>query len=70
VVPPHLGPEIYYSLGTVLDGEERAAGYLVKASELLDERTRAIRTVVYREHYLTSRWPNREILNQVRELDS
>lgn len=67
-VAPHHGPEIYYSLGTVLAGEERGREYLEQASELLRERTRSIRSVVYREHYLTTRWPNREILEEARRL--
>jgi tetratricopeptide (TPR) repeat protein len=67
-VAPHHGPEIYYSLGTVLAGEARGRGYLEQASELLRERTRSIRSVVYREHYLTTRWPNREILEEARRL--
>jgi tetratricopeptide (TPR) repeat protein len=67
-VAPHHGPEIYYSLGTVLAGEERGRGYLEQASELLRERTRSIRSVIYREHYLTTRWPNREILEEARRL--
>jgi tetratricopeptide (TPR) repeat protein len=67
-VAPHHGPEIYYSLGTVLAGEERGRGYLEQASDLLRERTRSIRSVIYREHYLTTRWPNREILEEARRL--
>jgi tetratricopeptide (TPR) repeat protein len=67
-VAPHHGPEIYYSLGTVLAGEERGREYLEQASDLLRERTRFIRSVVYREHYLTTRWPNREILEEARRL--
>jgi tetratricopeptide (TPR) repeat protein len=67
-VAPHHGPEIFYSLGTVLAGEERGRDYLEQASDLLRERTRSIRSVVYREHYLTTRWPNREILEEARRL--
>ncbi|MHC5011206.1 MAG: serine/threonine-protein kinase [Planctomycetota bacterium] len=68
VVAPQHGPEIYYSLGTVLAGEQRARAYLETAHELLGARTQFIRSIVYRDHYLTSQWPNREILTEVRRL--
>ena len=45
-VAPNHGPEIYYSLGTVLAGEQRGRDFLEQASELLRERTRSIRSVV------------------------
>ena len=67
-IAPHYAPEVYYTLATVLEGEERSVDYLVKANALLTARTNAIRTVVYREHYLTTRWPNREIIKELREL--
>ena len=70
VIAPHYGPEVYYSLATVLAGEERGVEYLVKANGLLNAPMSAIRTVVYRDHYLTTRWPNREILMEVRALTS
>ena len=41
----------------------------MKANAKLGERMRSIRTVAYREHYLTTRWPNREILLEVRALE-
>jgi tetratricopeptide (TPR) repeat protein len=67
-VVPHHGPEVYYSLGTVLAGEDRGTEYLRRANDLLGERTRAIRSVIYRDHYLTMRWPNREIIEEARRL--
>ncbi|MHC4848019.1 MAG: serine/threonine-protein kinase [Planctomycetota bacterium] len=67
-VVPHHGPEVYYSLGTVLSDEARGAEYLRRANDLLGERTRAIRSVIYRDHYLTMRWPNREIIEETRRL--
>jgi tetratricopeptide (TPR) repeat protein/predicted Ser/Thr protein kinase len=67
-VAPHYGLEVYYSLGTVLTDATRSRGYLDHANSLLATRTRAIRSVVYRDHYLTMRWPNREILDEARRL--
>jgi len=43
---------------------------LERAKELVDARTRSIRSVVYRNHYLTTHWPNREILEEARQLTS
>ncbi|MEM8882751.1 MAG: tetratricopeptide repeat protein [Planctomycetota bacterium] len=45
-VVPHHGPEVYYSLGTVLAAEPRGREYLQRANDLLGERTRAIRSVI------------------------
>jgi len=67
-VAPHYGPEVYYSLGTVLAADKLGRRYFEKANALLAARTRAIRSVVYRDHYLTMRWPNREILEEARRL--
>ena len=67
---PHYGPEVYYSLATVLEDEDRAVDYLVKANAVVGARLRAIETLVYREHYLKTRWPNREILMEVRKLEA
>ncbi|MHC4938906.1 MAG: serine/threonine-protein kinase [Planctomycetota bacterium] len=63
-------PEVYYSLGTVLADKETGHKYLERAKELVDARTRSIRSVVYRNHYLTTHWPNREILEEARNLTS
>mgnify|MGYP001555683442 CR=1 FL=1 len=68
--PPPLGPELYYRLAKILSGEQPADAYLRRANVLLDDRLRAIRTVASREHYLTTRWPNREILLEVRSLQT
>jgi tetratricopeptide (TPR) repeat protein len=70
VVAPSHGPEVFFSLGTVLADHETGRGYLEKARDLVDARTRSIRSVVYRHHYLTTHWPNREILEQARQLES
>ena len=67
-IAPHYGPEVFYSLGTVLAAEKTGRQYFEKASALVAARTRAIRSVVYRDHYLTMRWPNREILEEARRL--
>jgi tetratricopeptide (TPR) repeat protein len=67
-VAPQHGPEIYYSLGTVLEDDERGREYLEKANDLLGARTRSIRSIVHRQHYLTMTWPNREILEEARRL--
>jgi tetratricopeptide (TPR) repeat protein len=66
-VSPQYGPEIYYSLGQVF-GDERGMRYLERANEYLGNRTRSIRSVVHRQHYLTTAWPNREILEEARRL--
>jgi tetratricopeptide (TPR) repeat protein len=65
-MPPQYGPEIYYSLGTVFPAGEGARQYLAKANELLGARSRSIRSMVRRHHYLTMTWPNREILEEAR----
>jgi len=67
-VPPQYGPEIYYSLGTTFEAGEGARQYLAKANELLGARSRSIRSMVRRHHYLTMTWPNREILEEARRL--
>ena len=67
-VSPQYAPEIYYSLGTVFGETERGRKYLETANRLLDNRTRSIRSIVYRQHYLTMTWPNREILEEARRL--
>ncbi|MFB3067201.1 MAG: hypothetical protein ACE10D_11895, partial [Planctomycetota bacterium] len=61
-------PEIYYSLGTVFEVGERGRRYLATANELLGARTRSIRSIVHRQHYLTMTWPNREILDEARRI--
>jgi len=66
--PPQYGPEIYYSLGTTFEAGEGARQYLAKANELLGARSRSIRSMVRRHHYLTMTWPNREILEEARRL--
>jgi tetratricopeptide (TPR) repeat protein len=67
-LPPQYGPEIYYSLGTTFEAGEGARQYLAKANELLGARSRSIRSMVRRHHYLTMTWPNREILEEARGL--
>jgi hypothetical protein len=67
-MPPQYGPEIYYSLGTVFEAGEGSRQYLAKANELLGARSRSIRSVVRRHHYLTMTWPNREILEEAKHL--
>jgi len=67
-IPPQYGPEIYYSLGTTFEAGEGARQYLAKANELLGARSRSIRSMVRRHHYLTMTWPNREILEEARRL--
>jgi tetratricopeptide (TPR) repeat protein len=67
-LPPQYGPEIYYSLGTTFEAGEGARQYLAKANELLGARSRSIRSMVRRHHYLTMTWPNREILEEARRL--
>ena len=67
---PTNSPEVFYSLGTVLADRETGQGYLERAKELVDARTRSIRSVVYRNHYLTTHWPNREILEEARHRTS
>jgi hypothetical protein len=68
VPPPQYGPEIYYSLGTTFEAGEGARQYLARANELLGERSRSIRSMVRRHHYLTMTWPNREILEEARRV--
>jgi hypothetical protein len=70
VVTPSHGPEVFYSLGTVFADHETGRGYLAKARDLVDARTRSIRSIAYRHHYLTTHWPNREILDHARQLES
>jgi tetratricopeptide (TPR) repeat protein len=67
-IAPQYGPEVYYSLGTVFEVGEGARKYLSLANELLGHRTRSIRSIVHRQHYLTMTWPNREILEEARRL--
>ncbi|MDH3592659.1 MAG: tetratricopeptide repeat protein, partial [Planctomycetota bacterium] len=67
-VAPQHGPEVYYSLGTVLESETRGRAYLGTANDLLGARTRSIRSIVQRQHYLTMTWPNREILEEARRI--
>ncbi|MCZ6573003.1 MAG: tetratricopeptide repeat protein [Planctomycetota bacterium] len=67
-IAPQYGPEIYYSLGTVFEVGERGRRYLATANELLGARTRSIRSIVHRQHYLTMTWPNREILDEARRI--
>jgi tetratricopeptide (TPR) repeat protein len=67
-VAPQFGPEVYYSLGTVFEVGEGARKYLSMANELLGNRTRSIRSIVHRQHYLTMTWPNREIIEEARRL--
>jgi len=67
-VAPHHGPEIYYSLGTVYGDDPRGAKYLAQANSLVTARTRVIRSVIYRDHYLTMVWPNKEIFEEARRL--
>jgi len=62
----HDSPEVFYTLGLILGDDGR--DHLERANELVGMRTRAIRSVVYRQHYLTTRWPNREILEEARRL--
>jgi tetratricopeptide (TPR) repeat protein len=69
LAPTHR-PEVFYSLGTVLANRETGHKYLERAKELVDARTRSIRSIVYRNHYLTTHWPNREILEEARNLTS
>jgi tetratricopeptide (TPR) repeat protein len=64
--PPQYGPEIFYSLGTTFEAGEGARQYLAKANELLGARSRSIRSMVRRHHYLTMTWPNREILEEAK----
>ncbi|MHC4955681.1 MAG: serine/threonine-protein kinase [Planctomycetota bacterium] len=66
-VAPTYGPEIFFSLGTVLADQESGRGYLGRAKALVDARTRSIRSIVYRQHYLTTHWPSREILEEARQ---
>lgn len=68
VPPPQYGPEIYYSLGTTFEAGEGSRQYLAKANELLGARSRSIRSMVRRHHYLTMTWPNREILEEARNV--
>jgi len=67
LTPTHT-PEVYYSLGTVLGEQDTSHRYLEQAKELVAARTRSIRSVVYRNHYLTTHWPNREILEEAKNL--
>jgi tetratricopeptide (TPR) repeat protein len=67
-VAPTYGPEVFYSLGTVLASHKTGRGYLERAKALVGARTRSIRSVVYRHHYLTTLWPNREILDEAQRL--
>jgi tetratricopeptide (TPR) repeat protein len=67
LAPTH-SPEVFYSLGTVLGNNDTAQKYLARAKELVAARTRSIRSVVYRNHYLTTHWPNREILEEAKSV--
>jgi tetratricopeptide (TPR) repeat protein len=67
-VPSHHGPEVYYSLGSVLEDTDRGPRYMARANELVGQRTRSIQSIVHRQHYLTMTWPNREILEEARKL--
>jgi tetratricopeptide (TPR) repeat protein len=67
MAPTH-GPEVFYSLGTVLANQEAGRAYLERAKALVGARTRSIRSVIYRHHYLTTQWPNREILDEAQRL--
>ncbi len=67
-VAPMHGPEVYYTLGNIFEGQERAHDYIAKANDLLGKRTRAIQSIVARQHYLTMTWPNREILEEAKRL--
>jgi len=68
LVAPHHGPEVYYSLGTVYSNEARGRKYVEQANSLVTARTRVIRSVIYRDHYLTMVWPNKEIFEEARRL--
>ncbi|MHC4224724.1 MAG: tetratricopeptide repeat protein, partial [Planctomycetota bacterium] len=59
---PVGGPEIYYTLGQILEDEERRTEFHMRAREMIEERARQIRNGSYREFYLTRTWPNAEIL--------
>lgn len=65
----HSAGQVTSAYATVLGDEDRGVDYLVKANAVVGARLRAIEALVYREHYLTSRWPNREILMEVRKLE-
>jgi len=67
-VAPHHGPEVFYSLGTVFADDSRGPKYVEQANSLVTARTRVIRSVIYRDHYLTMVWPNKEILEEARRL--
>jgi tetratricopeptide (TPR) repeat protein len=67
-VSPTYGPEVFFSLGTVFGKRDTGRDYLSRAKNIVDARTRSIRSIVYRQHYLTTHWPNREILQEVRHL--
>ncbi|MGQ0614992.1 MAG: serine/threonine-protein kinase [Planctomycetaceae bacterium] len=67
-LPLDDGPEIYYSLGQVLPEKDRGRRYLTLAHQFVAERTRAIRSVIHREHFLTRTYPNAEILEAARRI--
>ncbi len=67
-VPLDDGPEIYYSLGQVIPEEDRGRRYFTLAHQLVAARTRAIRSVIHREHFLTRTYPNAEILEAARRI--
>ena len=67
-VSPEDGPEIFFTLKTVYDKDDRGLRYLDAARNLVATRTQTIRDPAFKEHYLTRVWPTREIVEEAKRL--
>ncbi len=65
---PDEGPEIYFTLKTVYEKDDRGLRYLDLARNLVATRTQTIRDPAFKEHYLTRVWPTREIVEEAKRL--
>ena len=65
---PVEGPEVHYILRLLSPDRDGGRLHLTAASDLIDQRTRAIRNDAHKEYYRTSIWPNAEILEEAEKI--